>query len=143
MNRPIGIVALVALSPFLLCGSTAPEGCQPEPQPSHTGAEVAGVAIAAGAVIGTVVLVEVHKSHHAIRGCVSTAANGLEMRDEKDGKTYNLVGVTANTRLGDRVQLHGSKEKITKDSAGDPTFIVEKMSKDYGPCKADTQSPAK
>jgi hypothetical protein len=143
MNRRIGIVAMVTLSPFLLCGSTAPQGCQPQPQPSHTGAEAAGIAIAAGAVIGTVVLVEVHKSHHAIKGCVSTGSNGLDVRDEKDMKTYNLVGVTANTTVGDRVQLHGSKEKSGKDGAADPTFVVEKMSRDYGPCKVIPQTPGK
>jgi len=91
MNRRMGMVGMVTLSPFLLCESTAPQGCQPQPQPSHTGAEAAGIAIAAGAVIGTIALVEVHKSHHSIKGCVSTGSNGLDLRDEKDMKTYTWL----------------------------------------------------
>jgi hypothetical protein len=137
MNRRMGMVAMAALAPILLCGSTAPQGCQPQPQPSHTGAEVAGVAIGAGVVIGTIVLVEIQHSHHTIKGCVSAGANGLEVRDDRDMKNYKLVGLTENTKVGDRVKLHGSREKHSKDSIVDSTFTVEKMNRDYGACKVN------
>jgi hypothetical protein len=141
MNRRISIAAAVALASFLLCGSTAPEGCQPAPQPSHTGAEAAGIAIVAGAVIGTVVLVEIHKAHHTIKGCVSMGPNGLEVKDSKAMKTYSLVGVNPNAKVGDLVQLHGSKEMSSKDSTRDETFMVEKMSRDFGPCAVAAAQP--
>ena len=132
---------MVALASFLLGAPTAPTGCTPAPQPSHTGAEVGAIAAVAGVVIGTVVLVEVHKSSHTIKGCVTAGPNGLQLRD-KDMKTYNLLGATASTKVGDIVQLHGSKEKEKKGSTDDPRFVVEKVNKHYGPCSAaPTQAP--
>lgn len=133
-NRRLGIVAMVALAPFLLCGSTAPVACTPPPQPSHTGLEVAVGAIAAGAVIGTVILVEVHNNRRTIKGCVSAGRSGLQLQDVNDKKSYTLLGVTAGTKAGDIVKLHGMKEKANKDGSGDPAFVVEKVSRDYGPC---------
>ena len=135
MNRRVGITAMAGLTSFLFCGFTAPQTCQPQPQPSHTGAEVAGISILAGVVIGTVILVDRNHAHHTIKGCVSMSQNGLEVQDDSDKKTYALAGVTTNTKAGDVVRLHGKKEKKAKDSAGDRTFTVEKISKDFGPCK--------
>jgi hypothetical protein len=134
MIRRVGLVAAVALTSFLLCGATAPTGCQPQPKPSDAGVIAAGVGVAAGAALGVVILVEVNKSHHTVKGCVTSGANGLEVRNEGDNQNYALVGVTTNTKVGDRVRLHGSKDRKNKDSAGDGTFVVEKMTRDYGPC---------
>ena len=144
MIRRMGFVSMVALASFLLCGATAPEGCQPAPQPpNHTGNEVAAaVGILVGAVVGTIVLVEVNKSNHTIKGCVSAGPNGLQVRNDSDKKTYALLGVTASTKAGDIVQLHGTKEKKTRDSSGDPSFVVQRVSRDYGPCKLSPMPPA-
>ena len=139
MNRRVRIIAMVALASFLLCGATAPEGCAPQPQPSHTGEEVAVVGIPVAIAVGVIVLVAVHSDHHTLRGCVSMGPKGLQVRTDGDAKTYNLIGVTANTRVGDVVKLHGSKEK--KDSNGDRAFVVEKMTKDFGPCKVQPVTP--
>jgi hypothetical protein len=141
MIRRVGLVAAVALTSFLLCGSTAPVGCQPQPQPSNAGVIAAGVGVAAGAALGVVILVEVNKSHHTVKGCVTSGTSGLEVRNESDNQNYALVGVTANTKVGDRVRLHGSKDKKNKDSAGDRTFVVEKMTRDYGPCSVSLTRP--
>jgi hypothetical protein len=138
--RP-GPIAFVVLTSFLLSGSTTPISCTSTPPPSHTGAEVGAIAGLAGVVIATVVLVEVHNSHHTVKGCVTAGPNGLEVRNESNMQTYALVGVTANTTVGDRVKLHGSKEKRAKDGAGDATFVVEKMNRDYGPCKLASTPP--
>jgi len=135
MNHVAGIAVMAALTTFLVSPSTAPVTCQPEPQPSHTGLYVGiGVGLA-GAVIGTVILVDRKNAHHNIKGCVSSGPDGLEVRDERDNQTYTLAGVTAATKVGDVVRLHGAKEKKSKVSSGDPTFTVEKMSRDFGPCK--------
>jgi len=138
MFRRTGTVSLALLGFFLLCGDTAPATCN-DPPPSHTGAEAAGIAIVAGVVIGTVVLVHVHNSHHNIKGCVVAGPAGIQIHSDGDQKTYTLVGDT-NVKVGDLVRVHGSKIKKTKDNKDDETFAVEKLNKDYGPCKA---SPAK
>jgi hypothetical protein len=136
MIRPTGIVSMVSLA-MRSTGPGAPiESCKPAPPPSHTGAEAAGIAILAGVAIGTGILVEMHHDNHTVRGCVSFGPNGPRVLNDGDKKTYNLVGVTANTRVGDRVKLYGLKEKKKKDSAADLSFVVESISKDYGACPA-------
>lgn len=138
--RP-GPIAFVVLTSFLLTGTTAPISCTSTPPPSHTGVEVGAIAGLAGVVIATVVLVEVHNSHHTVKGCVTAGPNCLEVCNESNMQTYALVGVTANTTVGDRVKLHGSKEKRAKDGTGDPTFVVEKMNRDYGRCELPVTPP--
>src|ERR1035438_8528146 len=143
MNRRTGIVCFVVLGSLLMCGSTAPAGCTSSGSIGPTTGEVVGaiVGVAAVIVVGTVVLVEVNKSHHTVKGCVTAGPDGLTVHTEGNGKTYALTGVTANAKVGDVVKLHGSKQKGQKDSAGDQDFKVEKMSRDYGPCQADLASP--
>jgi hypothetical protein len=62
-----------------------------------------------------------------------TSANGLQLQTS-DGKTYALEGDAASIRVGDKVKVHGSKIKKTKDSSGPGVFRVEKLNRDYGPC---------
>jgi hypothetical protein len=133
---------MAVLTAFLCCGATAPQGCQPSGHIGPSGAEVAGVGIAAGAAIAVVVLIEVHHVHHTMKGCVFAGPNGLELQTQGDGKTYALAGDTAKIRAGDLVRFHGSKVKKAKDSTGDQTFSVEKISRDYGPCKSGPRPPA-
>jgi hypothetical protein len=107
-------------------------------------AEVIGVAVGIGAVIvvGTVVLVHVSHSHHQIKGCVFSGPNGLEVQNESDKKTYFLTGAPVNVKVGDIVKVIGTREKKQKDSAGNEDFVVTRMNKDYGPCKAAVASGA-
>jgi len=139
MNRRVGTIAAVALSAFLLCGmQSSPTGCQPSSQPSgpSEGAVIGtAVGVAAAVVVGAVVLVEVNKAHHTVKGCVTAGADGLLLRSDDEKKTYKLVGASAGTRVGDLIKLHGLKKQKQKDAAGDSTFVVEKITKDYGPCK--------
>lgn len=134
-----GFVSIVALGSLLLCGAASPDGCQTAPPPSHKGAEAAAIAIVAGVVIGTVVLVEVHKSHHIIKGCVTASASGLQLMNVKDNRTYTLLGATSHTHVGDIVQLRGNKEK---EDGGERAFVVKRMRRDYGPCDAAPEPAA-
>lgn len=147
MYRRSGIISFAALSSLLLCGATSPSGCTSSPSgtigPSKGEVYGAAAGIIAVALVGTVVLVEVHKSHHTIKGCVTTGPDGLELRNEGNQKTYALTGVTANVKVGDVIKVHGDKVKNQKDSAGDQDFMVVKMSRDYGACKADLNPPVK
>jgi hypothetical protein len=135
-RRQAGIVSLAAVSIFLLCGDTAPASCN-QTQIGPSKGEVIGVGVAAVAVvaIGTVTLVHIHNSHHTIKGCVVAGPTGVEIRTSGEGpKTYKLAGDT-NVKVGDLVKVHGDKVKKVKGSTDDETFTVEKLNKDYGPCK--------
>jgi hypothetical protein len=137
MIRRSGVISVLAVSSFLLCGAASPSGC-PSGQIGPSKGEVAGAAVGAVAVVAVtvVVLVEVNKSHHTLKGCVTTGPDGLKLHELNSQKTYALTGVTANVKVGDVVRVHGSKQKGQKDSAGAQDFAVEKMSKDLGPCQA-------
>jgi hypothetical protein len=140
-----GVVAFVVLSSLLLCGATSPSGCntsQDQIGPSKGEVVGAAVSIVAVVVVGTVVLVEVNKSHHNLKGCVTAGPDGLTLHTEGNSKVYALTGVMAMVKVGDVIKVHGSKSKGKKDSAGDQDFAVEKMSRDYGPCKALLAPPA-
>jgi hypothetical protein len=138
-RRKAGGIALMALASFVCCAAGDPDACQTTRIGPSNG-EIAGIAVGVGAaVVVTVVLV--NKAHHSMKGCVFAGQNGIEVRTEGDKKAYALSGVTENIKVGDLVQFHGSKVKKVKDSSGDQTFTVEKISKDFGPC-AVTPSPA-
>ena len=54
--------------------------------------------------------------------------------NEKDKQTYSLTNPeNESLKPGERVQLVGKK---AKDDSGEPTFEVQKMSKDLGTCTA-------
>ena len=98
-----------------------------------------GAAVGIGAVIAVAIIVpvEISHSHHILTGCIVTGANGLELRTS-DAKTYSLEGDAAGIKVGDKVKIHGSKIKKTKDSTGPGVFKVENLNRDYGPCPVTT-----
>jgi hypothetical protein len=96
-------------------------------------------AVVVGTTVGATYAVQSH--HHTLQGCVFSGPRGLELRSS-GSKIYALEGYTATIKVGDRVKLHGSKLKKTKDSTDDQVFAVEKLSKDYGLCPADVAAPA-
>ena len=142
MRRGKGIVAFLGLSSFLLCGASSPSGCTNSnnniPGTSLSEGQAIGIVVgsAAAIAVGTIVIVEVHKSHHIIKGCVTAGPDGILVHNEGDQKIYALTGITADVKAGDIVKVRGNKEKHQKNSAGDEEFMVTKASKDYGPCKA-------
>jgi len=138
----------IALASLVCCVAVGPTGCTNGPGQSSigrigpSGGQVTAAAIGVGAVVvGTVVLIEVHHSHHTVKGCVFSGQNGIEVQTQGGMETYALAGETANIKVGDLVQFHGTKGKKVKDSAGDRTFTVEKISRDYGPCKLNSGQP--
>jgi hypothetical protein len=105
---------------------------------SRTQVALSTAAIAA-VIVGTTVGVTyaVKHNHHTLQGCVFSEANGLKLRSG-DAKVYTLKGDAASIKVGDSVKIHGSKMKKAKgDATGDQVFVVQKLSKDYGPCPAN------
>jgi hypothetical protein len=101
---------------------------------------VVGVIAGAGAAIGIGVYYAINHSR-SIKGCVATGPNGLELLNEGDQKTFILQGITADVKSGDRVSVKGKKAKNVKGSSGKPTFLVEKLKKDFGACKFAPANP--
>lgn len=135
--RHVGVAAFAALSIFLCSGATYPS-CSGSIGPSK--GEVVGVAVGVGAVIAVVTVVAVNASHHSLTGCVVNGPNGLELQTS-ESKRYALEGDAASIRVGDRIKIHGSRVKKTKDQSGDQVYFVEKLKKDYGPCPASHTNP--
>jgi hypothetical protein len=119
-------IATIAVFAALVCsGATS---C------TRTQVGLSAAAIATVLVVTTVAVTKAaESSHHALRGCAFSDANGLKLRTS-DAKVYTIEGEVANVKVGDRLKLHGSKLKKAKGSTGDQVFVVEKLSKDYGPC---------
>lgn len=126
------IASLVCAAMFGCCQPNDPSCRNVSFGPS--GAEVAGVTLAVGAAVATVIAVEVHHAHHTLNGCVSSGPGGMQLHDHSGTKTYTLSGNTANLTAGDRVRLHGTRLKQPRHGRADPTFAVERRTKDYGPC---------
>jgi len=135
-------IIAIALASLVCCVSVGPTACTNGLNdknfsfgPTRGQITAAAVGISAAAAVTVVVIVEVHRSHHTVKGCVSSGPNGFQVQTQDDAKTYALAGNTANITVGDLVRFHGTKEKKVKGSAGDRTFTVEKISRDYGPCR--------
>jgi len=141
-RRRLGIAAFAGLTVFLCSGATSPTSCPSGGNIGPSNGEIIGVAVGAVAVVvvGVVVAVEVNKAHHTLNGCVIAGPNGLELVTS-DSRRYALEGDAASIKVGDRVKIHGSRVKKTKDTKGDQVYRVEKLKKDYGPCPAATASP--
>jgi len=129
------LLAMVAACALLL---TATATAQPQSGTigGVTGGDAVaiGVAIAGiGAGIGFGAFYAVHHGH-SLDGCAVSGANGLELQNRGDQQTYALVGDTAGINPGERVRISGKKEK--KSRGAHPKFLVEKLNRDFGPCKA-------
>jgi hypothetical protein len=104
-----------------------------------TGAQVTAAALGVGGAVVAVAIL-VHHANHTMKGCVVSGPNGLEV--QSDSRTFEITGVTASAKAGDLYRLHGSMMKKAKHAAGNRTFVVEKLGKDFGPCQIKAPAPA-
>ena len=141
-KRRWGLAAFAAIGALLCTGASSPAGCSSSGSIGPSNGELVGAAVGIGAVIAVAIIVpiEISRSHHIVTGCVVTSASGLELHTS-EGKSYALDGDAASIKAGDKVKLHGSKLKKTKDSTGPGVFRVEKLTRDYGPCPAAFSAP--
>ena len=98
-------------------------------------AGIAAVLAAVGVGAGIGIYCAVHHGN-SLNGCAVSGSDGLELQNRGDQQTYALVGEVAGIKPGDRVRVSGKKEK--KDVGDAQPFVVEKLTKDYGPCKVET-----
>jgi hypothetical protein len=88
-----------------------------------------GIAIGAGAAAAAAVGYFALRSRHSVVGCVGESAKGNTLTAGK--MTYALDNGDVNLKVGERVKLRGKK---MKSGAGERTFAVKKLVKDYGSC---------
>lgn len=96
--------------------------------------EVIGIGLGVGAGIATIVAVGVHHAHHTLTGCVPNLSGATELQIQSGSKHYKLAGNTAGVIAGRKMRLRGKTLKPPKHDSSNPTFQVESLGKDYGPC---------
>ena len=125
----VSVTTAVVAGVSMLAGAqyTAPRGGY-----SSAGPAVAGAAGGAAAIGG--LLYWKHHYRAKVQGCVS--GDGDKLVSEQDKQTYSLDNKQAKTlKPGERMELLGTKRKT---EAGEPSFEVRKIGKDFGSCSATT-----
>ena len=126
------ILAKAAVCALLVTAATKPAAANSIPTQSDV--IWIGVGIAAiGAGIGIGIYYAVHHNH-SLTGCAVSGANGLELQNKGDQQTYALVGAVNAIKPGERIRVSG--KRVKKTPGPPPQFLVEQLSKDFGPCPA-------
>ena len=86
---------------------------------------------AIGAGIGIGIYYAIHHNHN-LTGCAVSGAEGLELVNKGDQQRYLLVGAASAIKPGERILVSG--KTVKKSTGPTPQFLVERLSKDYGPC---------
>ena len=103
--------------------------------PKISTGEIVGVVVGAVAVVAVIVFVVIHYSKkRSVTGCVNSTENGMTIVDEKDKQVYKIFGSTLGVKPGDRMKLHGKKQK---SNGSDKALLweTENVTKDFGVCR--------
>jgi len=107
--------------------------------PTKSDVVLIGIAVGAiGAGIGIGIYYAVHHDH-SLTGCAVSGANGIELQNKGNQQTYALVGAVSAIKPGERIRVSGKRVKKTPGPA--PQFLVERLSKNFGPCQARPELP--
>lgn len=127
------ILAKAAICVLLVTAATEPAVANSIP----TKSDVVWIGVAIGAIgagIGVGIYYAVHHDH-SLTGCAVSVAGGLRLQNKGDQQTYSLVGAVNGIKPGERIRVSG--KKVKKTTGPSPEFLVEQLSKDYGPCPAN------
>lgn len=127
---------------FVLLADSLGQDSAAQQRPTVTNSQAA---LAIGAVAGTVAVVGIGtyfiiQHAHTMTGCVTDDPDHLLLHTE-DGKTYVLLGATTNIKADTRIKVRGSRKKKIRGISDQPSFIVEKVNKVYGPCTVSPVTP--
>jgi hypothetical protein len=130
------ILAKAVVCALLVTAATTPAVAS---IPTQSDAVWIGIAVGAiGAGIGIGIYYAVHHNHH-LTGCAVSRANGLELENKGDQQRYLLVGAVNAIKPGERIRVSG--KRVKKMAGPTPQFLVEQLSKDFGPCPAKPLMP--
>jgi hypothetical protein len=129
-------VSLLA-STTMIAGASKPRPASSliVPTPGQAVGVIFGIA-AVGAAIGVGVYYAA-RHHQSVTGCASLMPDGLRLESEVDRKVYALTGDLAAVKTGERIRVSGKK---LKSSGAVQLFLVEKLPKDFGPCKVQAET---
>ena len=132
MLNKLGIGVLLGASLFVVSNDALAQvsGFPQLGRIGPSGAQVAGAAIGAAAVIGVVVYFAIPKQT-TIEGCVESGEGGLRLTNDKTTNSYLLVPGEVRLQTGERVAVKGKKGK---EISGLRVFEVKKLVKNEGPC---------
>jgi hypothetical protein len=116
-------------------GSSTP-GTYAPGTPGYGNGKAIGIGVGAAAAGAGAIYFLTHRASK-VTGCVESADDGLRLTDDKSKKTLLLVPGAANVTSGERVELKG---KIKKNSAGDQSFLVKTVAKDFGQCRTQANA---
>lgn len=93
---------------------------------------VAGIVVVSVGVGVLVTFLILHQKHKKsiVTGCVHPGPSGMNVTDEKDKRTYALVGDPVGIKPGNRMTLEGKRQQ----SAQGPVFQAQAVTKDFGVC---------
>ncbi|MGA7341640.1 MAG: hypothetical protein WBE72_15845 [Terracidiphilus sp.] len=127
------IFAKAAVGVLLAAATATAQSSTPIGGVTKSDAVWIGIAVGAiGAGVGIGIYYAVHHGH-SLTGCAASGPIGLELQGQGNQETYALAGEVDGIRPGERVRVSGKREKT--NAGAPPQFLVEKMSRDYGPCK--------
>jgi hypothetical protein len=134
------------LATVLVCSLPATAA---SPASAESGAPIGGVTsadaawiVAAIVVIGAAIGIGIYygiNHNRSLTGCAVSGTGGFELQNKGDRKTYALVGAVNAIKTGERIRVSG--KRVKKTGGPIPQFLVEKVSKDFGPCPANPVTP--
>jgi hypothetical protein len=95
--------------------------------------------VGAMAAVGAGVYFIIERAH-TVSGCVSDDPDHLLLHTD-DGKTYVLLGATTKIKADTRIKVKGTRKKGIRGITDQPTFVVEKLNRVYGPCSVSQTNP--
>ena len=141
----ISLCLAMSTSAFAQYGGGGTGGTSSGTYTAPSGGYSSGTGIAIGVAAAAGVGILIYALHHrgasqnqaSLVGCTQAGAGGegTTLVNEKDKEAYTLVAGSTDIKPGERVELTGKK---TQDGSGKRTFQVQKLAKDYGPCKTET-----
>jgi hypothetical protein len=119
--------------------TVAPRPAAANSLPTHS--DIVWIGVGVGAIGAGIALGIYFAVHHnpTLTGCAVSTPNGLQLQSQGDQQTYALVGAVAGIKSGERIRVSGKEEK--KSVGANRQFIVEKLSKDFGSCRAQPAMP--
>jgi hypothetical protein len=87
----------------------------------------------AAIVVVAVVVVQHASSNRTVTGCVNPGQNGLTLTDEKNKRSYILIGDTTGVKSDERMKLQ--LKKVKTKNRPNAIWALSKVAKDFGVCQ--------
>jgi hypothetical protein len=96
--------------------------------------------IVAGAAVITVMAILAVRHHNSVAGCTVSSPSGIYLQTDS-GRDMVLLGATAGIKAGERIKISGSRKKKVEGITDRESFVISKVTKDYGSCTPAPVTP--